>query len=307
MIISLRKKKIHNWIIFPAIAFISLSLIFGIILIFSTTISEFINQKDYLLSSLGHRFKPLFLWFNEMSKTYLNSEINIDEAISTILTSGFLSKTIGSIFNILGNFTSSFLVFAFYYVAFLASMPSYKKFLKYVSGKDNSEKIISGYEKILKSIYTYVKLKIIISLVTAIFMYITLIIFGVKFSFIWAFLAFLLNFIPILGSLLAVILPALMGIIQFDTFSTALLLLIILVSGQMILGNFVEPVLMGSGLSLNTVTTMFGLVFWGFLWGAAGMLLSVPLIVMFKLLIEQIPELSAIGRLLGTPGKEFQE
>ena len=50
---------------------------------------------------------------------------------------------------------------------------------------------------------------------------------------------------------------------------------------------------------------MFGLVFWGFLWGAAGMLLSVPLIVIFKLIVEQIPELSAMGRILGKPGKEY--
>ena len=304
VISSLENRKVPKWIIFPGIAFISLSLIFGVILIFSTTISELIDQQDFLLTSLQERFSPVFQWLNGMSKTYMNTEINIDEVLSSILTSSFLSKTLGSVFNILGNFTSSFLVFAFYYIVFLASMPSYKRFLKYVSGDEHSEKMIKGYEKILQSIYTYVKLKIFVSFLTALYVYVILIIFGVKFSFLWAFLTFILNFIPIVGSLVAVILPALMGIIQFDAFSTSLILLIILVGGQLIFGNFVEPLLMGSGLSLNMITTMFGLVFWGFLWGAAGMLLSVPLIVIFKLIIEQIPELSAMGRLLGTPGKE---
>ena len=299
----LRNKKFPNWLIFPAIAFITLSIIFCVILIFSTTISEFINQKDFLVSSLREKIKPAFALMNELSKKYLNSEINIDDSVSSILTSDFLSKTIGSVFNTLGDFTSSFLVFAFYYVVFLVSMPSYKNFLKYVAGEYNEEQIILSYEKILQSIYTYVKLKIFVSFFTALFVFIVLVIFGVKFAFLWSFLTFVLNFIPIIGSLVAVILPALMGVIQFDSYSTAIILLIILVSGQMIFGNIVEPVLMGSGLSLNTITTMFGLVFWGFLWGASGMLLSVPLVVMFKLIMEQIPELGAMGRILGTPGK----
>jgi len=299
----LSNKKFPNWLIFPAIAFITLSIIFSVILIFSTTISEFINQKDFLITSLRQKVNPVFVFVNDLSKKFLNSEINFDESISSILTSDFLSKTIGSIFNTLGDFTSSFLVFSFYYVVFLASMPSYKNFIKYVAGENNEEKIILSYEKILQSIYTYVKLKILVSFLTALFVFLMLVIFGVKFAFLWAFLTFILNFIPIVGSLVAVILPALMGIIQFDSYSTAVILLILLVSGQMIFGNIVEPVLMGSGLSLNTITTMFGLVFWGFLWGASGMLLSVPLVVIFKLIMEQIPELSAMGRILGTPGK----
>jgi predicted PurR-regulated permease PerM len=77
----------------------------------------------------------------------------------------------------------------------------------------------------------------------------------------------------------------------------------ILGGAQFIMGNYVEPLIAGHKLNLNTVTVIFGLVFWGWLWGIAGMMLSVPLMVIIKLVLEQIPDMGYIARLMSVPEK----
>jgi len=80
--------------------------------------------------------------------------------------------------------------------------------------------------------------------------------------------------------------------------------MIILLALQLTMGNFVEPKLLGNRLRLNTVTVIFGLVFWGYLWGIPGMILSVPLMVVLKLTFEYIPSTRIFARLMSYPEKK---
>ncbi len=297
----LQNKKIPKWLIYPSVIVFSLILIFIIVLIFSSSVSEFVQQQDFFAERLETKFIPIIASLSEFLKNYFGTELNLNEALGKILKSDFVSSSVGSFINAIGNFTSSFIIFAFYYIVFLTTMSGYKQYLNYVNGAVSDSGMIENYEKIQNSIFTYVKIKVIVSIFTAVLVYVVLIIFGVKFAFLWGLLAFLLNFIPIVGSLIAVILPTLMAIIQFDSFSTIVILFVLLESCQIIIGNIVEPIMMGNSLRLNTITTMFGLVFWGFIWGIPGMLLSMPLVVIFKILFEQSKDLAFLGRILGSP------
>ena len=301
LILILQNKKIPKWIIYPSVIILSLSLIFIVVLIFSSSVSEFVQQQSYFEGRLETKFKPIIASLGSFMKDYFGTELKLNEALGKILKSDFLSSAVGSFINAIGNFTSSFIIFAFYYIVFLTTMSGYKEYLNYVNGEKHDAVLIVNYEKIQNSIFTYVKIKVAVSIFTALLVYVVLVIFGVKFAFLWGLLAFLLNFIPIVGSLIAVILPTLMGIIQFDSFSTVIILFVLLESCQIIIGNIVEPIMMGNSLRLNTITTMFGLVFWGFIWGIPGMLLSMPLVVIFKILFEQSSDLAFLGRILGTP------
>lgn len=123
--------------------------------------------------------------------------------------------------------------------------------------------------------------------------------FGVDFALFWGFLAFLLNFIPTVGSIAATIPPLLLGLIQIDSGGSFTFFIILLIATQFIWGNVIEPYVMGSSVALNTVTVILGLVIWGYIWGVAGMLLSVPLIVMARVILSQIPDADLLVKLMG--------
>ncbi|MDW8288986.1 MAG: AI-2E family transporter, partial [Flammeovirgaceae bacterium] len=124
--------------------------------------------------------------------------------------------------------------------------------------------------------------------------------FGVHFSMFWGFLAFILNFIPNLGSIIATIPPLFLGLIEIESIGTFLFFASMLIATQFYFGNIFEPKFMGKSLSINTVTIILGLVFWGKLWGITGMLLSVPLLVLLKVILSQIPDAQFIVKLMGT-------
>ncbi len=146
-------------------------------------------------------------------------------------------------------------------------------------------------------------IKTAISLVTGISAGLICWIFGLQFALFWGFMAFVLNYIPSIGSMLATVLPIFMAIIQFDQFGIILALAIVLGTSQFMIGSVIDPMIMGSRLRLNTVAVIFGLMFWGYIWGIPGMLLSVPLMVVIRLILERSEDLSIIARVMGVAEK----
>ena len=103
--------------------------------------------------------------------------------------------------------------------------------------------------------------------------------------------------------MLATVIPVFMAVIQFDSAGMVLGILICLGASQFVIGSVIDPMIMGNRLKLNTVTVIFGLVFWGYIWGIPGMLLSVPLMVMIRLLLERSDDFAIIARIMGNPVK----
>ena len=144
------------------------------------------------------------------------------------------------------------------------------------------------------------KVKFFVSFLTGLGYFIICWAFGIKFAFFWGFLAFLLNFIPTVGSIIATIPPLLFGLIQFSSMGAVGILVVLLMAVQIVMGNVVEPKVTGSSLSLNTIVVILGLVFWGYLWGITGMILSVPLLVLTKVILSQLPDAQLLVRLMGS-------
>jgi predicted PurR-regulated permease PerM len=92
-----------------------------------------------------------------------------------------------------------------------------------------------------------------------------------------------------------------MALIQLDDFNLVLIMLGLLIISNFVIGSIIEPKVMGDKLRLNTITVIFGLLFWGFIWGIPGMFLSVPLLVMMKVILENFKGLEPIGRIMGYP------
>lgn len=305
LIYFLKRKKTPVWLILPLVSIISLALLFGIFNIILETSSSIAEQQAFLLQRLEIKLNDILFWTNSLTNMDLNAKSFFAELKNNI-GAGWMTQTAGGVAQGIGVFSSSFTMFALYYVFLLAGMTNYRSYLIYVGG-ENYQPLLITYEKIQSSVNRYMIIKTLISLITAIFVTVICYIFGLKFPLFWGFIAFLLNFIPSIGSILATIFPTLMAIIQFDSLETIVLVVALLGSVQMLMGNVIEPKVMGTSLRLNTLTVLFGLVFWGYLWGVSGMILAVPLLVIIKLIFEQFPSFSIISRIMGYPDKEEVE
>ena len=154
----------------------------------------------------------------------------------------------------------------------------------------------------------YLLTKTLISLATGTLTTIVLSVLGVDFALIWGFVAFLLNFIPNVGSIIASILPFIASLLQFETFGVPLLVILLLGGVQMLMGNVVEPRVMAVSMNLSALLVLVSLIFWGWLWGPLGMVLAVPLTSTLKIIFENVGELKPIAVLMsGHSGKAAAE
>ena len=147
-------------------------------------------------------------------------------------------------------------------------------------------------------IHTYLGIKTLISLATGAVIAVWVGVLGVDYPLLWGLVAFLLNYIPSLGSIIAALPPVLLTVVDLGP-GRALVVGMGFLVVNIVLGNFAEPHLMGRKFGLSTLVVFLSLVFWGWLWGPVGMLLSVPLTMMLKIMFENSPDLRWLAVLLG--------
>lgn len=152
------------------------------------------------------------------------------------------------------------------------------------------------------SVSNYISLKTLISLLTGFLSYFALLFIGIDAPFFWAFLIFLLNFIPTIGSLVATAFPAIFAMLQFGEFTPAILVLAIVGGIQVVVGNVIDPRVTGSTLNISTLVVFLTLVIWGAIWGIIGMLLSVPITVIMILILSEFPNGRPIAIMLSKKG-----
>lgn len=301
VVVYLKSKKVPNYIIVPIIGSITLLFIYGIYSIMSDAYSDLMENREFLIQRLTYRINNSMANINSTFGTSLATDAKISDYIN-LLSSGQAR----SFASALGSFTGSFFIFAVYYFFLLAGISNYKVYLNYVSGEIQDGDILSNYETVQNAIYSYIIIKSGVSIITGLLVYIICLSFGVEFALLWGFIAFILNYIPSLGSIAGSIPPVIMSYIQFDSVNTVVAILILISISQFTMGNLIEPRLLGQRLRLNTPTVIFGLVFWGYIWGIPGMMVCIPLLVMIKLIFEQFPSLRVVARVMGSPGRKKQ-
>ncbi|MEN8141546.1 MAG: AI-2E family transporter [Thermodesulfobacteriota bacterium] len=190
----------------------------------------------------------------------------------------------GSLFSFLGDtiWVQLFMVFI------LAEWDTFPRRIIRAVGPENSRPILTSISRINGAVQHYLGLKTAISAGTGLLVTLVLTLLSVPFALLWGVLAFLLNFIPNIGSLLAVIPPVAIALFDTGSLGYAMITAGLLTGVQLIVGNYVEPRVMGSGLNLSPLVVLLSLVFWGWMWGVPGMLLSVPLTAAFKIAMEQV-------------------
>ena len=128
-----------------------------------------------------------------------------------------------------------------------------------------------------------------------------------RFAFFWAFLIFILNYIPTIGYLIATLFPALISLLQFGTFINPMIVLVAIGSIQFLVGNVIEPKLMGNSLNVSPLVVLISLAFWGTIWGVTGMILSVTITIMIIISCSQFKSTKWIAILLSENGNILEK
>ena len=225
----------------------------------------------------------------------------VDNNIKNIEVGQLIKSLLDALSSIVGN---AFMIILFAIFIFIEETNFQSKIKQLIDrSPDKFSKLNATLSKIEWSIARYLGIKTIVSLLTGILSFIILKIVGVHYAVFWAFLIFLLNFIPTIGSLLATIFPAIFCLLQFGEFTQCLMVFFIVGSIQVFIGNFLEPKWMGNSMNISPLIAIIALVFWGAIWGTTGMILSIPITVILIIICSQFQSTKPIAMLLSEKGK----
>lgn len=162
------------------------------------------------------------------------------------------------------------------------------------------QQLETTFKKITEQIQRYIIAKVGVNLAAGIITTVVLSIIGVDFPIVWGLFVFLFNFIPAIGSAAALVFPVLFTLVQFDSIGTILLVLAIMAGIQTLAFNVAEPMILGKRLNLNPLLILLSVLVWGYIWGIVGMLLSVPLTAIIKIIISNSnsPNMEFFGQLM---------
>lgn len=216
-----------------------------------------------------------------------------------------ITRTVGNaLFTFSGNFmsfASGFMV-VFVFLLFLLLEQPYTRSKMGIAFRDSTRwRLALVLVHINQQVSRYMAVKLIVSLTTAVVVYVLFQFIGVDFPFIWATMTFLFNFIPSIGSIAITFITGVFAMVQFlPDWNPVIATFTGMATTQFIIGNVIDPKLLGDRLNLSPVVILLSLLIWGWIWGTAGLFLAVPLTVTIKIVLENVPGLEAFGVLMGT-------
>lgn len=219
------------------------------------------------------------------------------QPLMDVVDPGAAMRLVGTILKALGGIlTNAFLILltVIFILLEAASFPA-----KVRAALGDPKAYFAHFSLFTDNLKRYLAIKTIICLITGVAVTIWVWALGVDFPLLWGLVAFLLNYVPSLGSIIAAVPAVLLAFIQFGI-GRAVVLAAGYVVVNVVLGNFVEPRYQGRGLGLSTLVVFLSLVIWGWIWGPVGMLLSVPLTMTVKIAFESSEETRWIAVLLGS-------
>jgi len=279
------------------LAIIAFIVIFGFAVgaIVSTSINDFSQDLPTYQAKLGVITANFLQWLESMGVALPISQIQENIKPGTVM--GMVGKTLASLGNVM---TNAFLILLTV-IFILSESAMFNSKLQRATGEGS--KSLEAIERFTSSINQYMAIKTGLSLLTGVLIMCWLWIIGVDYPVLWGLVAFLLNFVPNLGSILAAVPAVLLALIQLGTGEAALTAMGY-VFANVLVGNVLEPRMMGRGLDLSTLVVFLSLVFWGWVLGPVGMLLSVPLTMTVKIALESTgkPSMASILLGAGAPG-----
>ncbi len=271
--------------------------VIGIGVIIADTVSDVVKDAP----RYSERISEIFAWVGQvsgqenLSTTTLDERFHIRDKLTNSI-SGFAASIQGVL--------SNFLIIALYVGFLFAAQSSFPKkmddLFPDMSRRAQAQKVAS---RIRRSIEKYLGVQTVISLLQTVISYIIMVVMGLDNALFWALVIFILNYIPIIGGLAAFVMPSLFAMVQFDSYTTVLILAGLLFGSQSLIGNTLQPKMMGDSMNLSALVVVLSITLWGALWGGVGAFLSAPLTVIIMIILAQFQTTRWIAVILSSDGQ----
>ncbi len=268
--------------------------IWGLIELIGVNINAVVDVAPAYQANLEARINSVFLYFN------IQQQAEFPQLFEFIDLRSIITSLASSITSVATNGGIIFIYVGFLLVEQGNFDAKLSALIDHAEREKSARKI---FEKIRDDIRKYIGIKLFTSSMTASLSYLFLTTVGVDFAEFWAMLIFLLNFIPTIGSIIATAFPALITLVQFDHLTPFFIVVGGIGTLQIIIGNVIEPRLMGKSLNLSPIIILFNLALWGTIWGVPGMFLCVPFLVIIVIVLSHFPQTRPIAVILSRDGK----
>lgn len=286
------KKDMPDWLAMILVVFIMGLLFFFIGRLIGNSVEQFSDKLPDYEIALKEKFSGIVLWLQSIG-------VEIPESgLTDRFSPGVLMNLSASVLNGLGGVLSNTFLIIFTSIFLLMEASVFGEKMQRAFPNSDS-KAHSGLDEVISKIKRYASIKSIVSLMTGAIISLWLWILGVEYPFLWGLVAFLFNFVPNIGSIIAAVPAVILAWLTSDTVATPILAAAGYLAVNFVIGNVVEPKFMGKGLGLSTLVVFLSLLFWGWVLGPVGMLLSVPLTIIVKIVLDANEETHWLGIMLG--------
>ncbi|PHR43945.1 MAG: AI-2E family transporter [Fluviicola sp.] len=224
-------------------------------------------------------------------------ETDLEAFMNNESVSANLFGNVGNGLNFARKFVSMLLMTIFFMILLLAGSMNIQKVMELLIFKQRFASV-KTFRQIEKDIFKFIVVKFFLSLFTGIGFSLACYFFDVSFPIFWGLFAFLINFIQMIGSVISVIVLTAFALVELDQTGTLLFFILVITGVQVLFGGILEPILMGKSFSINTVTVLFMLALWGFIWGIPGLILSIPITALVKKIMEQFPGTKVYAKIM---------
>ncbi len=296
----LRKHKIPKWMSLIFILIVTFLIYYLMVLLFVSSFSSFPEKAQVYENNISKFLTDILTPFNltlrDMAALF---NFNVKELdFSSIFQGLFKAGIIQNVFTSISSLLKDFFVTMIFWIFMVLGKSNFEERIK-IAFLSKGEKIDNTIQSFNTQLQSYIIIKTIVSLIVGTFATILFLIYGIDFALIWGLLTFILNFIPNIGSLIAITLPVLISLVQYGLGLKAVSFAVLLIIIHNIMGNLVEPNYLGRQMDLSPVFVLLSLIFWGWIWGIAGMFLSVPIAAAMKILFANIKPLQPLAVLMG--------
>lgn len=293
-------RKIPLWLAISLLFVLFAMIFFFLAGLINSTIREFTLSIPQYKILLSNRLDTLMQLAQRWDIPLVLSREQILELLDPSIIMNFVSKILLSFSGVVTNIFVLLLVVVF--MLFEAPTAKHKLAVAF-GGQAETE---NHLDRILQGVISYLGVKTTVSLTTGVSVWILLESLNVQYAVLWATLSFLLNYIPNIGSIIAGV-PIVVQALLLNGFPIGFGVMIGIVAINTLIGNVIEPRMMGKRLGLSTLIVFLSLLFWGWLLGTVGMLLSVPLTMALKIALESSPETIRYAGLLGEVSEDKAE
>ena len=251
----------------------------------------FFDKAQLKINNLVFNVESFFGVESKKENTNLSRFLNKDVLVDNFApTFGFISR-----------FLTALLMTTFFVVLWLGESIDVQKLLNKTLLKKKHTSI-KTFIKVENELIKFIKVKFLVSLLTGIGTGLACYFFDVSFPIFWGLFAFIINFVQMVGSFISVILLSVFAFVEVESTSILLFFILTITGVQVLFGAILEPIFMGKSFSINIITVLVMLMFWGFIWGIPGLIMAIPITVFLKIIFEQFESTKLIANLISGSG-----